>query len=431
MTTDAATRSPLGSAALAASPATSSSAAAGGEGITFEGITVAYRGTVVLDDFSLQIQRGEIMALIGPSGSGKTTALRAVAGFVRPTAGRVRIGESDVTDLPPYDRGIGMVVQNYALFPHMKIEDNVAFGLRAKKAEPGLIADRVKECLRMVGMGAYVGRFPRELSGGQQQRVAIARALAVQPRVLLLDEPLSALDAQIRRSMVEEIARLHADLPGLTILYVTHDQSEALTLADRIAILRDGGLSAIGRTSDLYRRPPNRFAAEFLGRANLLPVVVEGDVRKHGMVAVRAGDDRLVVASDGAPSGARRLLCVRPQHVTLAAEHGYSNRIGGRLRDVLWQGELTHLVAEVGDTVMRIVTTRHPSAACASCSPSMSSGSCSSLAPKGVITLPLLIYDKAIQESDYQAACTIALVNIALSLGLFSLYRFAARRLGG
>ena len=210
-------------------------------------------------------------------------------------------------------------------------------------------------------MQKFLTRYPRELSGGQQQRVAIARALAVRPRVLLLDEPLSALDAQIRRSMVEEIARLHSDLPGLTILYVTHDQSEALTLADRIAILKDGSLSAVGRTSDLYRRPPNRFAAEFLGRANLLPVVVEGGVRKEGMVAVRAGDDRLVVACDGAPSGARRLLCVRPQHLTLAAEHGYSNRICGRLREVLWQGELTHLVTEVGDTVMRIVATRLPS----------------------------------------------------------------------
>jgi 2-aminoethylphosphonate transport system ATP-binding protein len=254
-----------------------------------------------------------------------------------------------------------MVVQNYALFPHMRVADNVAFGLKARRAAKKLIEERVDDALRVVGMQKFLTRYPRELSGGQQQRVAIARALAVRPRVLLLDEPLSALDAQIRRSMVEEIARLHADLPGLTILYVTHDQSEALTLADRIAILKDGSLSAIGRTSDLYRRPPNRFAAEFLGRANLLPVVVEGDVRKEGMVAVRAGDDRLVVASDGAPSGARRLLCVRPQHLTLAAEHGYSNRICGRVREVLWQGELTHLVAEVGDTVMRIVATRLPS----------------------------------------------------------------------
>jgi 2-aminoethylphosphonate transport system ATP-binding protein len=329
--------------------------------VRFDAVTVAYRGAIVLKPLTLDVAAGEILAMIGPSGSGKTTALRAVAGFVRPASGRIHIGGADVTDLPPYERGLAMVVQNYALFPHMRVVDNVAFGLKARGAAKRLIEERVDDALRIVGMQKFLKRYPRELSGGQQQRVAIARALAVRPRVLLLDEPLSALDAQIRRSMVEEIAHLHADLPGLTILYVTHDQSEALTLADRIAILRDGALSAVGRTSDLYRRPPNRFAAEFLGRANLLPVVVEGEVRKHGMVAVRAGDDRLVVASDGAPSGARRLLCVRPQHLTLAAEHGYSNKIGGRLREVLWQGELTHLVAEVGDTVMRIVATRLPS----------------------------------------------------------------------
>ena len=329
--------------------------------VRFDAVTVAYRGAIVLKPLTLDVAAGEILAMIGPSGSGKTTALRAVAGFVRPASGRIHIGGADVTDLPPYERGLAMVVQNYALFPHMRVADNVAFGLKARAAPKKLIEERVDDALRIVGMQKFLKRYPRELSGGQQQRVAIARALAVRPRVLLLDEPLSALDAQIRRSMVEEIARLHADLPGLTILYVTHDQSEALTLADRIAILKDGGLSAIGRTADLYRCPPNRFAAEFLGRANLLPVVVEGGVRKEGMVAVRAGDDRLVVACDGAPSGARRLLCVRPQHLALAAEPGYSNRICGRLREVLWQGELTHLVAEVGDTLMRIVATRLPS----------------------------------------------------------------------
>jgi 2-aminoethylphosphonate transport system ATP-binding protein len=347
--------------AEAASARVAAQALAADSTVRFDAVTVAYRGAIVLKPLTLNVAAGEILAMIGPSGSGKTTALRAVAGFVRPASGRIHIGGADVTDLPPYERGLAMVVQNYALFPHMRVADNVAFGLKARDAAKSLIEARVDDALRVVGMQKFLKRYPRELSGGQQQRVAIARALAVRPRVLLLDEPLSALDAQIRRSMVEEIARLHADLPGLTILYVTHDQSEALTLADRIAILKDGALSAIGRTSDLYRRPPNRFAAEFLGRANLLPVVVEGGVRKAGMVAVRAGDDRLVVACDGAPSGARRLLCVRPQHLTLAAEHGYSNKICGRLREVLWQGELTHLVAEVGDTVMRIVATRLPS----------------------------------------------------------------------
>ena len=328
--------------------------------INFDGVTVAYRGAVVLKPLTLDVDAGEILALIGPSGSGKTTALRAVAGFLRPVSGRIRIGGVDVTDLPPYQRRLAMVVQNYALFPHMRVADNVAFGLKAQSAAKALIEERVRDSLAVVGMGAYLNRYPRELSGGQQQRVAIARALAVRPRVLLLDEPLSALDAQIRRSMVEELARLHAELPDLTILYVTHDQTEALTLADRIAIMKDGALSAVGETAELYRRPPNRFAAEFLGRANLLPVVVEEPRAGEGLAAVRAGEARLMVASDGAAAGARRLLCVRPQNLTLTAEYGFLNRIGGELREVSWQGELTHLIADVGGSLLRVVATRLP-----------------------------------------------------------------------
>ena len=329
--------------------------------VAFDRVSVAYRGVVVLKPLTLEVAAGEILAMIGPSGSGKTTALRAVAGFVKPAGGRIRIGGLDVTDMPPYARGLAMVVQNYALFPHMRVFDNVAFGLNARGAAKALVEERVAHALAVVGMSPYVKRFPRELSGGQQQRVAIARALAVRPKVLLLDEPLSALDAQIRRSMVEEIARLHAELPELTILYVTHDQSEALTLADRIAILKDGALSAIGRTGELYRRPPNRFAAEFLGRANLLPVVVEREADPSGLVAVRAGEDRLVVPGSNERSGSRKLLCVRPQNLTLVADGAHSNRLAGVLREIHWQGELTHLVADVGGALMRVVATRLPS----------------------------------------------------------------------
>ena len=331
-----------------------------GSGVTFDRVSVAYRGAVVLKPLTMTVAAGEILAMIGPSGSGKTTALRAVAGFVRPASGRIYIGGTDATDLPPCERGLAMVVQNYALFPHMRVSENVAFGLKARGAGRDLIARRVEESLRIVGMSQYSRRFPRELSGGQQQRVAIARALAVRPRVLLLDEPLSALDAQIRRAMVEEVARLHADLPDLTILYVTHDQSEALTLADRIAILKDGELSAIGRTGELYHRPPNRFAAEFLGRANLLPVVVEGKARDHGFVGVRIGDAKVVVSGDDHPAGSRRLMCVRPQNLTLTGDAERSNSIEAELREIHWQGELTHLVAAIGESILRVVATRLP-----------------------------------------------------------------------
>ncbi len=350
MTLAAADRSAIAAAAPAAA----------GTNVSFDKVVIAYRGVVVLKPLTLDIAAGEILAMIGPSGSGKTTALRAVAGFAKPASGRIRIGGVDVTDLPPYERGLAMVVQNYALFPHMRVTENVAFGLNARGAAKDLIATRVDEALRIVGMSAYAKRFPRELSGGQQQRVAIARALAVRPKVLLLDEPLSALDAQIRRSMVEEIAKLHADLPELTILYVTHDQSEALTLADRIAILKDGALSAVGRTHELYRHPPNRFAAEFLGRANLLPVEVQGDGPEAGTIAVSVGGGRVLVSGWDIPLGAKRLLCVRPQHLSLTPDAERANRIETVLREVHWQGELTHLVASVGDTLVRVIVTRLP-----------------------------------------------------------------------
>ena len=329
-----------------------------GSGITFEGISVAYGKVVVLEGLSLSIEPGEIMALIGPSGSAKTTALRAVAGFVRPTSGRIRIGERDVTDLPPHARNIGMVVQNYALFPHMRVSANVAFGLRARRAPEEVVKERVTECLRMVGMQAYTHRYPRELCGGQQQRVAIARALAIRPQVLLLDEPLSALDAQIRRSMLEELARLHQDLPSLTVLYVTHDQTEALTLADRIAIMRDGRLVACGPSQALYRAPPNRFAAEFLGRANLLPVTIEAADAGQGLSRVRLGDSSLLArAYPGLRDGDRCLLCIRPHGMAMQPTSRPSNDLVGVVRTVQWTGDLHSIALEADGAPFRLVCT--------------------------------------------------------------------------
>jgi 2-aminoethylphosphonate transport system ATP-binding protein len=242
----------------------------------------------------------------------------------------------------------------------MKVENNVAFGLEAQGAQKALIAERVADALRIVGMSKYSSRYPRELSGGQQQRVAIARALAVRPRVLLLDEPLSALDAQIRRSMVEELARLHRDLPDLTVLYVTHDQSEALTLADEIAILRDGSVSAHGPTAELYRRPPNRFAAEFLGRANIVPATVIDAVGSNGYVRAQVGPDIILAAGTDEKIGDKKLLCVRPQHLTLAPDAERVNKIAGLLKEVHWQGELTHLELEIAGAPVRIATTQPP-----------------------------------------------------------------------
>jgi 2-aminoethylphosphonate transport system ATP-binding protein len=220
------------------------------------------------------------------------------------------------------------------------VRDNVAFGLRARKVARESIERRVQACLRLVGMADYAQRYPRELSGGQQQRVAIARALAVEPQVLLLDEPLSALDAQIRRNLAEEIARLHRELPGLTVLYVTHDQTEAITLADRIAVLKDGRLSSVGPSRELYRRPPNRFTAEFLGRANLLPVTPDGGPAPEGYARVRFGETRILVSGAAAAiDGEDLLVCVRPHDLRPAQGEPHVNRLAGVVRAVHWQGD--------------------------------------------------------------------------------------------
>ncbi|MDN3263765.1 ABC transporter ATP-binding protein [Streptomyces sp. CSDS2] len=312
-------------------------------GIRFDSVTVAYDGNVVLDSLDLTVEPGEVMALLGPSGSGKTTALRAVAGFVRPASGRVYLGGEDVTDLPPYRRGIGMVVQSYALFPHLRVDENVAFGLKARRTPKGEIRQRVAEALELTGMAGYARRHPRELSGGQQQRVAIARALAIRPRVLLLDEPLSALDARLRSGMLAELARLHRELPDVSMLYVTHDQVEALTLADRIAVMDSARLRACGTPRELYRAPTDAFTASFVGGANLVPVTVTAG-------GVSLGRTELKLDTAGAAVGARATLCVRPHLVGLGEG---PNRLPGTVREIQWRGATHRLYVEVdGHTVM-------------------------------------------------------------------------------
>ncbi|MEV0681586.1 ABC transporter ATP-binding protein [Actinosynnema sp. NPDC050436] len=274
-------------------------------------VSVHFGRTVALRGLDLAVAAGETLALLGPSGSGKSTALKAVAGFLRPTSGRVLLGGRDVTDEPPNKRGLGVVVQSYALFPHMKVADNVAFGLRARRTPRRAVAERVEEVLALVGMSGFRDRYPRQLSGGQQQRVAIARALAIRPPVLLLDEPLSALDAALREEMVAELLRLRAELPDTAVVYVTHDQGEALALADRIAVMRDARLVEVGATPQLYHRPAESFTAAFLGASNLLPV----EVVDPG--TVRLGDVRLAASSEGMPGGGAVALGVLPHRVAV------------------------------------------------------------------------------------------------------------------
>ncbi|NEA32156.1 ABC transporter ATP-binding protein [Streptomyces sp. SID13031] len=307
--------------------------------VRLEDVTVHFGHTVALEGLDLTVAAGETVALLGPSGSGKSTALKAVAGFVRPSRGRIWLDGKDVTDVPPARRGIGVVVQQYALFPHLRVADNVAFGLRAARKPKAEVARRVGEMLEMVGMAKFARRYPRELSGGQQQRVAIARALAIQPPVLLLDEPLAALDAQLRADMLGELQKLRREVPDVAIIYVTHDQSEALALADRIAVMRDARLVDIAPAADLYAAPPSAFTASFLGGANLLPVdVVDGGVRLAGQTMLGLGPH-----AGARPTGGGLLLCIRPHAIKLASDGGWP----GQLVAAQWRGASSRLTCTI------------------------------------------------------------------------------------
>lgn len=323
--------------------------------ITFDRVGVTYgrgkKATNALVDFDLRVAPGETVALVGPSGSGKSTALNALAGFVRPATGAVRLAGRDVTDLPPAKRGIGVVLQSYALFPHMRVADNIAFGLKSQRVPRGEIGPRVAEALDMVGMTAYGKRLPRELSGGQQQRIAIARALAIRPRVLLLDEPLAALDAQLRQSMLAELRRLKEALPDTAMLYVTHDQTEALALADRIVVMNDARLMDVDTAENLWKRPPSSFTAAFLGGANLIPCTVGRVIGTSALVTfahktVSAEAPRPTVGRlDWAP-GSRALLCIRPHAVKLVGL-GDRDALRATVNAAVWRGATTRLVLSV------------------------------------------------------------------------------------
>jgi len=269
-------------------------------------------------DVSLTVEPGELVTLLGPSGCGKTTTLRVVAGFEQPDEGRVYVGEQDVTDLMVYRRSIGFVFQSYALFPHLTIFDNVAYGLRVRRLPAATIRARVGQVLELVGLPGYERRFPNQLSGGEQQRVAVARAVVVEPQLLLFDEPLSNLDAKLRVQMRAELSRLQRQL-AITTVYVTHDQEEAMAISDRIAVMRQGVIAQVGTAEELYRTPRSAFVAQFIGRVNLVESRVLGAT--GGRVAVDLWGASLSVASDDAYAPGQRLfLVLRPGSLTLVPE---------------------------------------------------------------------------------------------------------------
>jgi len=322
---------------------------ANGASISIDRLEKRFGAVRAVDGVSIDIAAGEFLALLGPSGSGKTTVLMSIAGFDFPSDGRILIDGADCTYTPANHRNLGMVFQRYTLFPHLSVLDNVAFPLKMRGLAKAERHARAAEALATVRLAGYGDRRPAQLSGGQQQRVALARAIVYRPRVLLMDEPLSALDKNLREEMQLEIKRLHSQL-GITVVFVTHDQGEALTMADRVAVLKDGRVQQIGPARDLYERPATLFTAGFIGEMNFLPCdaaavgdTIEVRVGTAGRWTLPAG-----VAVDPLAPGERALLAIRPERVTLA-ETGASNVVPARVGDIVYAGAALLVIGTAED----------------------------------------------------------------------------------
>src|SRR3990172_117033 len=309
--------------------------------IVLDHVSKTFGSVTAVDDVNLAIEQGEFFSLLGPSGCGKTTTLRMIAGFETPTSGRILLQGQDVSYVPPYRRNVNMVFQHYALFPHMNVFDNIAFGPRSKRVPSKDIAARVQEMLKVVRLEGFSKRRPNQLSGGQQQRVALARALVNYPSALLLDEPLGALDLKLRRAMQLELKRIQRDV-GITFIYVTHEQEEALTMSDRVAVMNLGRVEQLGTPEEIYDRPASEFVAGFIGMANLLPAAVErADSREVTLKLPRRGST--AAGSDGRSfsAGESALLVLRPERLRISAAapgEGTKGAIRARVVDTVFQG---------------------------------------------------------------------------------------------
>jgi iron(III) transport system ATP-binding protein len=292
--------------------------------VSFQNVSKTYgRDVLAVDDVNLEIAAGKLVTLLGPSGCGKTTTLRMIAGLEMATSGRILIGDADVTTLPATDRDVSMVFQSYALFPHMSVLENVSYGLSFSGFSKSETRERALIGLDLVGLKGFDTRLPSELSGGQQQRVAVARALVLEPQVLLFDEPLSNLDAKLRRQVREDIRAIQKDL-GLTVVYVTHDQEEALAVSDEIVVMRNAAIAQIGTPRQLYDAPVDRFVADFIGEANLLPCTIESVTGEQATIAIE--DYRYDLPSRGIPEGPAT-MAVRPSRLVIGASDGFHAKI--------------------------------------------------------------------------------------------------------
>jgi spermidine/putrescine transport system ATP-binding protein len=322
--------------------------------VRLDHVTKRFAEVVAVDDLSLEINRGEFFSMLGPSGCGKTTTLRMIGGFEDATSGTVHLAETDVTDLPPFRRNVNTVFQSYALFPHLTVYENVAFGLRRRRVADGEIRQQVASMLKLVELPGYEARKPSQLSGGQQQRIALARALINHPQVLLLDEPLGALDLKLRKQMQIELKRIQTEV-GITFIYVTHDQEEAMTMSDRIAVMRAGHIEQLGPPEELYERPATEFVAGFLGVSNLL----DGDVAgtDGDLTTVRLADGTLLRAPSGPVNGSTRLrVGIRPEKLRVLAVHDDQpstmnglNTLDATILDASYIGVSTQYLVETAD----------------------------------------------------------------------------------
>lgn len=348
--------------------------------LSVRGLTKSFGRVIALDAVTIDFEGGEFFCILGPSGCGKTTLLRLIAGFEQPTGGEIQLGGRSLLRLPPERRPVNMVFQHYALFPHMTVFENVAFGLTVKKLPREVVTARVREILRLIHLDGHGDRYPRQLSGGQQQRVALARALVNHPTVLLLDEPLAALDEKLRLAMQRELKQIQREL-GITFIHVTHSQDEALTLADRLAVMDRGRVVQIGSPRDVYERPANRFVAEFLGSSNLVgarPAGAAGWIETQGGLRLRVADGRTGTPPAGvtgapdsavpagvatAPStaaaaanGGRTHYLIRPEHIRLSrrapAPPAAANVLRGTVREVRQAGPKSEYAVEVGELTL-------------------------------------------------------------------------------
>lgn len=325
--------------------------------LSLSNITKQFGDAIVVDDFDLDIDKGEFVSFLGPSGCGKTTTLRMVAGFEFPSSGKVTLGGDDITNKPPNQRNVGMIFQAYALFPNMTVAQNIGFGLRIRKESESAVKERVNEMINLINLEKHADKYPYQLSGGQQQRVALARALANRPQVLLLDEPLSALDAKIRVSLRSEIRAIQKAL-GITAIFVTHDQEEALSISDRIVVMYEGKVEQVGTPFEIYNFPKTQFVANFVGSLNT--AVAEITDPEKGLLSMDGVQFITAEKMDGLKKGDKVRIAIRPERFSFASEQKKANVVDCTIENITFLGSVVRIQVMIGNTKFNMDTFNNP-----------------------------------------------------------------------